>query len=508
MTSSGTLWARLQIPALAAMLPLVRGAARELARQYGLDAQTLPRVELAVEEVLSTLLRVAFDEDERGELVIEIDSTPSLFRLSVRSLGLPFDHSLIPDFDPRASEDELAAGLENGGLSAFLLKQMTNRYRLVNDGRQGCRFELEWFIPGPHIAELDSAPEVSRIAAATAPEPVECVRPLREEEAIGLARLVYRGYGYSYVYEDIYYPDRLIAHHHEGLLKSWVAVTAARRLVGHVALMKAQRDDPAVEWAIAVVDPDWRGLGLMKQLLAAAIEDVQTRGETVMYAHAVTAHPFTLKTARYFGFQPTALLLGYAPASLRFRHISERLAQRESTFLTVRCMKPLTLPRLYLPARHLEPLQRLFAALGLDPDIESGPGLEPTEERTTFTSRISAAVNVAQLDVTRIGSDVRQAIALERHRLCLEHVDVIDLSVDLADPAAPALIEAAESCGFFMAGLSPMLPKPASLTLQYLNNISVDLGAIRTDGDLSAWISQWVAAEQRRVEDLASGMPS
>ena len=246
----------------------------------------------------------------------------------------------------------------------------------------------------------------------------------------------------------------------------------------------------------------------MKQLLAAAIEDVQARDETLMYAHAVTAHPFTLKTARSFGFQPVALLLGYAPASLRFRHISEQLAQRESTFLTVRGMKPWTPGTLYLPSRHLESLQRLLAVLGFDPDIESGQGIAPLEARTTFTSRISAAVNVAQIDVTWIGRDVSQAIARERHRLCLERADVINLTVDLADPAAPTLIDAAEVCGFFMAGLSPMLPRPGSLTLQYLNNISVDLGAIQTDGELSEWLGQWVAAEQQRVEGQLSGVPA
>src|SRR5690606_28352827 len=125
------------------------------------------------------------------------------------------------------------------------------------------------------------------------PLPTTEIRPLVEGDALALARLVYRSYGYSYVGEYLYYPERIAARLRDGTLQSWVMVAADGQLAGHAALMRATPESRAVEWGIAVVDPRWRGGGLMKRVSAEAIHNAGNSAAAVLFAHAVTNHPFT-----------------------------------------------------------------------------------------------------------------------------------------------------------------------------------------------------------------------
>ena len=492
--SPGQDWARLSVPARAEMISLMQQLARELAQRHGLDTAGCFRVELAVEEVVATLLRYAFDAHEQGALSLWAGQAAGMFRVEVGSQGLPFDWSMVPAFDP-ASLDELEDA--EAGLSAFLLKKVVDRYRLVNDGRRGYHFELEWQLADQHIADREAQEEE---AAETPQTPVSTIRPLHEREAIELARLVFRSYGYTYVYEDIYYPERIVRNHQQGMLKSWVATTEEGHLVGHLALMKSHADAPAVEWGVAVVDPRWRGGGVMKQLLVTAIDDVAQRGEQVMYAHAVTTHPYTLRACRRYGFEPLALLLCYAP-SMQLRQIDTANNERGSTFLAFRCMQPMPKMRLHCPPHYAPVLSRLLDTLAVEAKLESSSSPAPLSERTDFSSTISSSVNVAMVEVARVGRDCAEAIAREQRRLCRERVDAINLMIDLSDPAAPQLIAAAEASGFFLAGLTPMLPYPATLTMQYLNNLKVDYSGIHTDGELASWLKEVIISEQQRVEN-------
>lgn len=503
MNSLHTPSVRIIVPASLSMVGLLQAAAQKLAEQAGLDTGHRYRIELAIEELVNILLHYAFDDDEGGELELTLAIAPPWFRLILHSRGLPFDLSMIPEFVPSAAATADDLQPQEASLSAFLLKHVADRYQLVNDGKQGYRFEVDWFLPGDHIAQLEPATLTPATVSADVPEPLHTIRPLTADDAIGLARLVYRNYGYSYIAEDFYYPERIRAYLNSGRIRSWVAVTASGRLIGHLGLKKEHPDGPAVECGMAVVDPDWRGGGVMKQLMATAMDAVAHQSEPVTYVRAVTAHDYSQKACWRFGYQPVALTLCLGPSELHFRGINEQLPQRESLFLGVRIMQPWVEQPVYLPEHHAPALQRLAAAL----DLPLTPGTEQRApaDQTAFSSAIIASLNVAQMNIDHIGADYAEAITGELLRLCRERVDVIYLSVDLTDPAAPALVTAAETLGFFLAGFTPMLPRPYSMTLQYLNNLDVDYQAIQAHGELAAWLKQLVADEQQRVEQLVFG---
>ena len=222
------------------------------------------------------------------------------------------------------------------------------------------------------------------------------------------------------------------------------------------------------------------------------------RNATVLFAHAVTNHPYTQKACSELELTPTALLLGFAPANLKFRHIHDTLGQRESTFIAMRLLQALPVQQVHLPARHACVLRRLAASVNIS--LLEGESDAALAGHTAFDSVIEPSVNVAMLNLQEAGPDLGAALSRERRRLCREKVDIIYLNIDLNQAWAAQAVEIAEADGFFFAGLCPMQPWPYTLTLQYLNNLAMDYDAIHAVGEQAVWLKEWVQAEQKRLE--------
>ena len=79
-------------------------------------------------------------------------------------------------------------------------------------------------------------------------------------EEDSLSRLFYLVYGYDYINEFVYYPEKIKAMIEAGDLLSIVAARPNGRLVGHVGLVRRHRE-PAVRRAAAQFCPHQRRPG-------------------------------------------------------------------------------------------------------------------------------------------------------------------------------------------------------------------------------------------------------
>lgn len=520
-------WLSMDVPACVTSLSSLNVAVMEFAQRQGFAAAQQFLIQLALEELYTTILGLAFDEDDEHAVVgIRLEVKGGFLQLSLLSRGLPFSWAMIPDYDPQRLNQDMGAGSE--GLSAFLLKQSVDRYRLLNLGKQGLRFELEWRMPLEHIAELES--QTAQTASELPVMKLEPIRRLQDDEAIKVARLVYRSYGYSYVYDYMYYPERIVQRHQNGTLESWVIPSESGDIVGHIALMKAKPEDRAVEWGIAVVDPRCRGGGLMKQMVDKLMAQLQQGADPIAYAHAVTSHVYTQKTALKFDFFPTALQLCLAP-NIKYKKLSEQNQQRESAFVVTKAIHPIQTEKLYPPIwlqntliALAEPLQNWpFATTesAQDSRITQRSALEQRREhhrqalsdvryrhkQTQMSSEIYSVLDIASIHIEQIGADQAQVLAQELHRLRLEKVAVIHLYLNLTDPTVAAMVASAEELGFFACGLMPMMPWPYTLCLQYLNNIKLDYEQIVTEQPIFTDLKSWVQSEQALCEQLSLQKP-
>ncbi|MUM77856.1 ATP-binding protein [Pseudodesulfovibrio sp. F-1] len=110
-------------PDLSSLQP-ARDHVLAMATQAGLDPSTLPRLDLALEEVLVNVARHAYG-GAPGTFEIECKVRDGLFCCLIRDRGTPFDPLAAPPPDTGADMDQRAVG----GLGIFLVTTMADHCR-------------------------------------------------------------------------------------------------------------------------------------------------------------------------------------------------------------------------------------------------------------------------------------------------------------------------------------------------------------------------------------------
>jgi hypothetical protein len=420
---------------------------------------------------------------------------------------MPYDSSLIPEYNPTQPDH---AHDDEAGLSAFLMQKLADVCEVHNWGHQG-HHVLLWLLPmQTATSQGEDTPEVPTDApdasAQTAAEAVATyTRPFQDSDAIHLARLLYRSYGYSYTNPDLYIADHIRARIADGRMTSWVAVVQgdeSNTPVGHIAFLKTHRDDDTMEVGAAVVSPSLRSSGVLGQLLTTAATAVAIRPERAAFVYAVAAHPYSQKMFAKVGCIPSALLLGFMPPSLQYRSIAGHAAtQRGSVFYTCKLLRPAEPVKVFLPAVWEPMLTQFAAGIGL-PLLPQPVANIALSGDTDIDVRVRDTLNSAFLTLKHAGQDFEQVLPRLLRQLCRQHLDVMYLSLDLSDAAAPQVCAAATALGFIPAGLTPFRPWTATLCLQYLNNQWQDPAAICAVGPVAEALRNVVFEQYRRVEHL------
>lgn len=487
------------------------------ARKLGFNEPNQQRMAAACEEALNILLPLCHDngEDSVPTLNIDMGVENSALQVRISDSGLPYDLSLVSDYDPQAPE---LAEDDVSGLAAFLISRHCDQWQMQNLGKHGHFIELQWELPAeahtlqtqasaPHTATADSAAPAAPVPTA----PVQ-IAPLAPADAIHLARLMYRSYGYSYVNPDMYVSERIGSRITDGRLTSWLALQGQDQgldmtPVGHIAFMKGHRDDDTLEVGSAVVAPSQRGSGLLGRLLDTATQALLTRPERAAFVHAVTAHPFTQKTFGRLGYLPTALLLAYTPVSLQFRSIGARAeGQRGSVYYACKLLKPVQpLPIYLLPSLHdlvLPRAQDIGLPLLLQAELQPEHAQALTTQPSKLDCQVEDALNAGFVTVQHIGQDFEHQLRKLLRQLCRQKVDVIYLSLNMSDAASTQACAQALQSGFIAAGLTPFMPWPATLCLQYLNNQWLEPEGICAVGPAAEDMRDRIFGQYRKVELL------
>ena len=160
--------------------------------------------------------------------------------------------------------------------------------------------------------------EVSRGGAAGTAE----VRPIRPDDAPMIAQLVERCYADGYHKDVMYRPDELAGMIRSGS-HSGVVAEAEGTVVGHMAYLWPNENATVVEAGITVVDPGWRGKGIMGRL-AVAMGEMLTAGGAIGFVHyPTTAHEVMQRASLSSGGRETGIMLAFLPPETRDRAIAE-----------------------------------------------------------------------------------------------------------------------------------------------------------------------------------------
>ena len=97
------LWGELHVEATVENLRKVSEFVRDIGRQLRLTEEALFDFDLAVEEASANIVRHAYRPGQAGDILLRVETTDDVVRITLTDWGLPFDPERVTPFDVRAT---------------------------------------------------------------------------------------------------------------------------------------------------------------------------------------------------------------------------------------------------------------------------------------------------------------------------------------------------------------------------------------------------------------------
>jgi GNAT superfamily N-acetyltransferase/anti-sigma regulatory factor (Ser/Thr protein kinase) len=471
----------------------VIGPASDFAYKWGLNAglsrEKALHLALAVDEIVSDVVQFAFPGEEATfDLTFRYDLATT--EVIIRERGEPFD----PDRHPYNRDRALADG-NFVGAGFEIIRHCVDDFAFLNKGWQGKEFRLVQHIESDHIAELHPAGDVDETReAADIDYRLHFAGP---EDVEDIAKLIYRVYGYSYVKEDLYYPDRI-----ERALKNddkfgVIVRTDRGRAVGYFAVLRST-DSEIGEVGEAVVEPDHRRRGLMKRMLEALLDESTHRGLKGAFGEAVTIHTISQRVNQHFGMESCALLLAFHVQE-RFQGVVDRdMSQPISVVIDFKPLEPYDTVTAYLPDCYALLLRRVYHALGAEvmtPGPEEEPMAGPLPSEAEIDARINYQFKNVELVVESAGGDVAEQALQTIEDLDHEGINVVYVDLPIDDPHTPAMTTRLREQNFVLAGLMPRFHQERDYLRLQLPLIDLSPDDVLVHSDLAHAIKDQIGEE-------------
>lgn len=483
----------INVPNKTDFIPAIGKFARAISELAGFSLEEQRKIELALEEACLHVINHSFFPDEEAEYSIRFAKLASGLAIHVHDMGLPYDPSVLPDFNP--SGDLLNQDL--AGLGSFLIKSTMDEYQFKNLGIKGKEIVLTKYLPGHLVASENPEIPEPEIAEPPVPSNVEQInfeiRRMQANEALEICRCIYDCYGYSYANENVYFPERVAAMNQNGKLTSAVAMTPDGEMGGHFALIHYEKLPS--EAGIAVTKKKFRGQGFARQLgeyLEFEARQAHLRGIQVK---EVTAHPYTQKFCLKLGYKDCGLLLAHSPKSLSFKGIADTLAQRNSDVLGFKYLESPQQRTIYPPKQHQEMIEFLFSNLGDRVISEITESSAYDREKSSSEITVNHLRSLAEIFILETGTDLIPILKNEMKKIFRDEIQVIELYLSLNDPMAPQVVEQLESLGFIFTGILPETGIGDAMILQYFNGVHIDFDRIVLVTDTARQLMEYVKTQ-------------
>jgi anti-sigma regulatory factor (Ser/Thr protein kinase)/GNAT superfamily N-acetyltransferase len=492
----------LTVPSEITYLPAIQAFAREFAREIGFNGNDQEMILLALEEAVTNVIEHAFESAEQSFQIIFEPSAGGI-EIIVKDKGLPYDPRLVPEYETPDSIELVSPK----GLGSLIMKKCVDEVSFHNLGKEGKELHLIKRLPRKTVLEHgenqepESLRESSGAKTGTSSPPRFETRLMRSSEALEVSRTFYRTYGYSYLSDVMYYPDRLAELNANGLITSAIAVTEHGEIAGHLAITRDAPDDMIAETGKGAVKPNFRGFDIFTEMQKFLNDEAKARGLKALYGRSVTVHPATQKMTEKTGYKDCAVVLGFAPADMAFKGMENQLSQRESLVYCFQPVVELPVSSVYLPPHHEPILRKIFSNLGLTKSFSTSRGATPTADLSVMTIKAYFEINSAEIVVHHYGKDCTRVLRNHLKDLCARKVEHITLFLNLGDPVTSHVCEEIEGLGFFMAGIIPCLHFEDTLILQYLNNVIIDYSRIRLHSPMAKEIVAYIEEHKKKGDE-------
>ncbi len=483
MESNEKTLARLSLIAREDYIPAALLLVRSIVEKEGFTDKQLLHIEMITEEACLNVIQHAFEPGETGHFDLILIRQPGRIVIAIEDQGLPFDHT------------ELESG--TGGLGMRLMRGLADEVKFYSMGKRGKRVELIKNLPREDPASLMTDTDRDQINGREqlSAEAVS-FRMMSPADATGLTRCVYRTYGYSYGSDYIYNPAEVRELLASGIIESFLAVTEADDVVGHLALMYHKPGAMVGESGQAVVDNRFRGRKLFEQLKLQLIHYAKTKGLYGIYSEATTAHPYSQKGNITLGAVETGFMLAYAPESLAIKTIeSSSKEMRMSGLFYYLNINEAPERTIYLPENHSDILTKIIGKIGLNRKTGTAFLSFNNQENTMVRSKIRPEWGHALMFVSEFGADFERVMKALLREIKNQKISSIYTDLPLGNPLTPLAYSVLEVLGFSFSCFIPEYEDGDVIRLQYLNNCVVDPDKISVAAEFGKELLAYIMAD-------------
>ncbi|MBI5623562.1 MAG: hypothetical protein HY924_07280 [Elusimicrobia bacterium] len=437
--------ARLDLPLDEAFIEPAVYFVVSFARRFAMAEARQAALAAALRAAVSLVMEANRGGKSDTPVTLEVAESDGLLRVDLHNRGVPIILGAAGGF-----QLPYAAKFREASLHA-------DRLSLENRGRKGQVVVLEFKLGvSPAARSASAAPRKAEIPETEA----ITIRELGPDEEQSLSRLFYLVYGYDYINESVYYPEKLKAMRQSGDLLSVVAARSNGRLVGHIGLLRKSAKPPVYEAAMGITDPAIKSRGLFGRIFTKTMEKVRSTPMQYCLFDFVTNHDLSQKHIAKYGTRELALFVGCQSSKTQARLPKLGLGpdpagmDRYSILLSV--IPTVERPfgrKVTLPENIGEPFGFLLAPLGVEWTPASR--FQPLPQGGRFNTRLEPAQSAVYFDLIEPGAAAIEGIAAEWADLVADGYAYAAVETSVEVPASGAVFEGLSSHGFFAAGFIP-----------------------------------------------------
>lgn len=439
-------WARLDIPPTEQMLEPALCFVEAYAEKLGIDRDRRWKLRDALSMAFSLVVRNSHSSSGAAKpVVIEVGEREDQLVVEVLNAGVPL--KITGGTCPDAAQEFHQAA------------RHLDRLSIDNLGRRGQAVVL-----GIRLGEAAARKALAgSLGAHTEIEATDAditIRRMEASEAPLFSQLFYYVYGYDYIHEFVYYPDKVRQMIEEGKLISLVGTLPNGRLVGHVGLIKWNDEPPVYEPCLGVVDPHLKSRGLFGKIFQRTMETVAEIPMQYLMFDFVTNHELSQRFVARYHPVDLAIFIGCQSKETQARLEKLGLGQ-DSAEMDRYSLLYSVLPRvehpfgaeIELPMNLGELLGFLLKPLNLHwyPASRFQLLAAGGEYRVTLQPAQSAVI----FDLVQPGRDAVDRLISEWHQLLRNGYQYAGVDVLVETPGLGNLYDILAEAGFFVAGFMP-----------------------------------------------------
>lgn len=470
--SEENLIAKLEILPEKKYLKAIVDLVSDLATANGISKKNTNHLDKILIEIFNNIVKYGFQDDVSIPIEIAIFKRLHTLVISLEDKGLPFDY------------ENLELG-EDKRFKSYLSKGYADQVNFYCLGNLGNKTEIVKNLPASDIRqEMDISEHYKHLEIEPVGPGAEIkIDAFKNDKIHELVRLVYKCYGYTYANEFMYYPEQIESRLNSKLMSSCGAYNKDNELIGHLAFIFSNRDAKVGESGEAVVDPRYRGNGIFPKMKSFLTDHAVERELIGVYGEAVTVHPYSQKGSLELGSTETGFLLGYSPGTVTFQNISDNeKPRRQSIALMYTPIIKSSKVKIYIPEVYEHIIKTIYQRMEYEREvvIENQESVYPHSEPGHVSVNMRSDHNQGIITVSKFGNNTLNEIRFHLKQLRLQRTDCIYVDLPLNQPGSGFKASKLRELGFFYGYLIPEYSDSDVLRLQYLNNVAISRGDIKT----------------------------